>query len=1150
MRSGVRSFIVLFLALIGSISVRGQTTLNLSQDLVTLGIAANMVPNQPSLDAGPLLSAGVAYAMAHGIDRIIADPGTYYFLNLQTSNAHVQLGGNPTTPSVSNLTIDLQGSSLIFTHPLQYGIILWVNTNIVLENFTTDYQPLPFTQLRVVSVDRARAQIQYSVEPGYQDPATFNSAQPSPGTGPIVIEVYIYRNGRQAFETRRMAGQFPFTGNRVTIVPLYGFDPTPANMAMIRPGDIAVVAMRQFGEPLIAYRCSGCLFRNITIYSAAGAALDLTHSDNSVWERIYSIPKPGTDRLISTFGFGFQARGPNNQVRLSRAIRTLDGGFAMYTWATGEVESQQSARTLTISGAGFSLGQGVTIANGSPVVFQRRSDGAILASAALESQSGSVDAYNSDHQSYTFDRNLPGGLVGAVMYTTDLNQRGGNSLVERNTVQDKTCCFGMDIWGWAGSTVRGNYIRRVGFAGIGGIQNLAPTTWTTPPLVAMTFSNNVIDGAKMTPDWWLQEMGGIQMAGTGPDVNGNPDLMSATAHRNITIVNNFIGDPGRAAVWLGNTAGGTVSGNLFLHPNERPELASAHPPQTDVVAPLIVDTTSSAIVTANNTTDQSSGTAFVTDTQWRELAAYAPASTIRLNAYGIGALASPTVVLTDADGVTRAVSIQTTTGHALDVQVPAAAALGGGYLTVTSGASKYFGTLFLDSQDNIPALNGCVYEVTPSSLSVPATASNLPILVVTQGACGYQVLTSDAFVTPGAGGTGTAVIAVGFAANSGAARTSTIEIAGQPFTIRQAALPVPSELSLDTPTGGVVSTPFLIAGWALNRSAAAGTGVDAVHVYATPTGGGAAIFLGAATYGNPRSDIGALYGAQFTNSGFTLSAGAGLATGSYVVTAYAHNATTGVFDTSRSATISVTASVSDGLINIDSPTNGQLVTSAFEIGGWAIDRGAPSGTGVDAIQFYVFPNDGASPGVFVGTGSYGSARTDVGGIYGSRFTNSGYHFTITGLGPGNFLLGAYARSTLTGTYSVVKTVHITVNPNQLMSIDTPGPESTVSAAVFDVAGWSIDRAVASGTGVDTLHVYAYPNPGSGQAPIFLGVATVGFARSDVAALYGARFTNSGYSLTVSRAAAGLTPGVYSIVVHSHSTSGTFNNLAVVRVTLQ
>ena len=62
------------------------TTLNLSRDLVSLGIAANnMIPNQPSQDAGPLVRLGVAYAITHQIGRVIADQGTYYFLSLEQS---------------------------------------------------------------------------------------------------------------------------------------------------------------------------------------------------------------------------------------------------------------------------------------------------------------------------------------------------------------------------------------------------------------------------------------------------------------------------------------------------------------------------------------------------------------------------------------------------------------------------------------------------------------------------------------------------------------------------------------------------------------------------------------------------------------------------------------------------------------------------------------------------------------------------------------------------------------------------------------------------------------------------------------------------------------------------------------------------------
>jgi hypothetical protein len=119
-----------------------------------------------------------------------------------------------------------------------------------------------------------------------------------------------------------------------------------------------------------------------------------------------------------------------------------------------------------------------------------------------------------------------------------------------------------------------------------------------------------------------------------------------------------------------------------------------------------------------------------------------------------------------------------------------------------------------------------------------------------------------------------------------------------------------------------------------------------------------------------------------------------------------------------------------------------------------------------------------------------------------------------------------------------------------MSIDLPSPESTVTGPTMQIAGWAIDRATGAGTGVDALHIYAFPNPGSGQPAIFLGVATLGFVRSDVAAIYGPRYNLSGYGLSVNLAAAGLTPGLYNIVVIAHSTSGTFNNLAGVRVTLQ
>ena len=97
---------------------------------------------------------------------------------------------------------------------------------------------------------------------------------------------------------------------------------------------------------------------------------------------------------------------------------------------------------------------------------------------------------------------------------------------------------------------------------------------------------------------------------------------------------------------------------------------------------------------------------------------------------------------------------------------------------------------------------------------------------------------------------------------------------------------------------------------------------------------------------------------------------------------------------------------------------------------------------------------------------------------------------------------------------------------------------------FTIAGWAIDEAAATGTGIDTVHVWAYP--AAGGAPIFLGVAAYGDARPDIGALFGEQFTGASYSLAVDH----LPQGTYDLVVYPHSAvAGDFRGAQVVRVTV-
>ena len=235
--------------------------------------------------------------------------------------------------------------------------------------------------------------------------------------------------------------------------------------------------------------------------------------------------------------------------------------------------------------------------------------------------------------------------------------------------------------------------------------------------------------------------------------------------------------------------------------------------------------------------------------------------------------------------------------------------------------------------------------------------------------------------------------------------------------------------------------------------------------------------------------------------------------------------------------IRVDAALGPGpLVTIENPTGGSTKTGPFSFSGWAIDRGAASGTGIDQVHVYAYPASGGGP-MAVGAASYGAARSDVGAAYGAQFTNSGFSINGVWLPNDSYTLIAYGHSTVSNAFIVTASVNIVMNapvPHPMMSLDRP-LSSSASGSTVTASGWAVDTAGTSGTGVDQVHVWAFPT--GGGSPTALGVATYGLSRPDVASALGdSRFTNSGF-----RIAASLPPGNYTITAYLHSTvSGTFN----------
>jgi hypothetical protein len=243
--------------------------------------------------------------------------------------------------------------------------------------------------------------------------------------------------------------------------------------------------------------------------------------------------------------------------------------------------------------------------------------------------------------------------------------------------------------------------------------------------------------------------------------------------------------------------------------------------------------------------------------------------------------------------------------------------------------------------------------------------------------------------------------------------------------------------------------------------------------------------------------------------------------------------------------LSMAAVAPNPIITVDQPAQGGVVAQPFVLTGWALDTSATTGTGISTLHVWAYPNPGSNaPPQFLGVPAFGD-RPDVGAAFGSQFTPSGYGMIVNGLAPGPYQFLIFGWVASQNTFGIVKSLNVTIASGTRMWIDLPANGSTVGRP-FHLAGWAVDTSSASGTGIDTIHAWAYP--ASGGSPVFVGVPLLGGGRPDVGAFFGdSRFTPSGYNLSVSS----LGPGTYDLVVYVHSAvTNTFAAAQVVRVTVQ
>ncbi len=265
-------------------------------------------------------------------------------------------------------------------------------------------------------------------------------------------------------------------------------------------------------------------------------------------------------------------------------------------------------------------------------------------------------------------------------------------------------------------------------------------------------------------------------------------------------------------------------------------------------------------------------------------------------------------------------------------------------------------------------------------------------------------------------------------------RSTAIDTSGLQSDLGRTSTRVASSVMgvLETPTANAkVGGNVVISGYALDKASTTGTGVQAVHVYLDGDQAGGS-FLGAADYGQGRNDIGSQLGdARFGKSGFSLTWDASKVTpGDHTINVFTLSAVTGRWDKlSAAVTVVPRPFPDDPVIRIMEPyDNAGLGGAASVVKGWAVDRNAPTGTGVDKVEVWFDGPRDVTGSIKLGEASYGNPFGSPGDELGDpRFAPSGFLLAWSPLQfrAGTHTLYVYVHSVHTDVW-VLRKIPITI----------------------------------------------------------------------------------------------------------------------------
>jgi parallel beta-helix repeat protein len=594
--------------------------LNVSTDLEQLpGVykMTNMTPNTFQ-DSTPLLNDAVRWVSHYNSGNpttpyttIKAERGVYYFLAIPEAG-----GGRPVYVVVQpenkydqlkDVTIDLEGSELLFSQAEYEAFTINGCQNLTLQNFSIDYITIPFTQLCVQGIVSS-TQITVAVQPT-EPPQTpyvdvYQLSQTQPGA---TLHGFDFRNGQPQYASGRSTIQAP-AGPSSTLTLVQG------STSSIQVGDVFEVEARGGGPAIWLETSSDILLKDIAIYSSGGVGIITNYSPGVSIQNVSIVPRPGTNRLVSTNagGIAVNQTAANNTILNCTIVGTQDDSISGNSAALGY--SQQEVLvgpTLVLAQPLTSLVTPCTkVYFVDPKTVTPIHD---LLSLKLAIRTIESVATINGQLNVTMTTDLPPLPVYSMMYAVNPATRGHGLLIDSNTISTNTLARGIALSGQTGVTISNNLIVSTEEAGILCANGYGPDPKekavhsTYGPMSHLKIHNNVlIDADSGTGSGLgLTELAAIQLV-IG---NLNDDPVKIPVSRDVIVTNNEIVNTPRTGIWLMNAAGGLVAGNTLTNTGYDPTLQQpSHIPSgygitgnqamTDFETPLLIQ--SSKVIVGKN----------------------------------------------------------------------------------------------------------------------------------------------------------------------------------------------------------------------------------------------------------------------------------------------------------------------------------------------------------------------------------------------------------------------------------------------------------------------------------------------------------------------------------------------------------------------